>query len=67
MATIYDFTSRKPVNGVVPLGMNPLRRMCSQACECGHTWIAPGVGKCPKCSSDQTTIVDERFCDATRV
>ncbi len=36
---------------------------------CGHTWLAPTVGKCPKpsCGSDNTQELSRHTCDAPRV
>jgi hypothetical protein len=34
---------------------------------CGYRWVAPAVGKCPRCGSDQTLVGPRRRFDYERV
>lgn len=57
-AKVLDFTTRKVRT-----------RECHEGtCKaCGHTWAAPQIGACPRCSSDQTTTGKRKHFDYARV
>lgn len=45
-----------------------LRDMQQASCgSCGYDWLAPVVGRCPRCRSEQVAVNGERFHGAPRV
>lgn len=45
-----------------------LRDLCRADClKCGHQWSAPVVGRCPRCASTNTTVVNRVMMNAKRV
>lgn len=34
---------------------------------CGHTWLAPVIGRCPRCASPYTETTDSLMIGAPRV
>lgn len=50
-AKVFDFNARKLQT-----------RECHYATctSCGYTWVAPVVGKCPRCGSEDTKQLERR-------
>lgn len=57
-AKVFDFASRKLQT-----------RECHEGTcgDCGHQWAAPQIGRCPKCSSENTTVGKRKHFDYQRV
>jgi len=57
-AKVFDFGSRKLQT-----------RECHEGkCNaCGYEWVAPMIGACPKCGSDNTTTGKRKHFDYARV
>ncbi len=44
-----------------------MRRMLTLSCrECQHRWLAPTLGRCPKCHGEQARQVEARLNDLVR-
>jgi hypothetical protein len=45
---------------------NAIRAKC-QNIDCQHEWLAPAIGKCPKCGVDGAAPLGTQVCNYTRV